>query len=558
MALLRFLRAPPDTPALQYSPDTAQNSENIRLIQGSNQAHAIPNIETSAAPREQPQQSPTPTFFTAPNARRNLGIPVLPVYNTPQEAAAGEDAEVLPDAEPDSLGQERAAAALPTYMANSNRSTTTAMYGAQGPAMNEGSGPQIDRPHMQETQSAVETLGIVTRDGVAENTDRFTRLANSGGDLNSETTGGGTAAGTSRLQTPSGVGAPRPDSAHVPERRVDGSRELARDSDDRPSELVRELEALFEGGRMNIGRDLEAVNQFSVRQSGDLHPNAGEFRGTRETTTTATVTGSTRPAPSRAAGNHRRQVPLSPRVAPPISATSMRLELIVPSRIPNPWEISGCLSTRSCHTVVMHSGKKVFNGSEWRLNVYVKNSGSVRGSGASENPDVSLSSVGGTLSETRILAVYLECVGPGSGAAQGSAEDAGWSAGEIKFIITVSGGGLESEREFCHEFCGTGAKGHDWGSKGFEVGGGESKVVLVMAVPKTVVTLEKTVMKIVPDGDGCVCQICMDGKVQNAIVPCGHCFCSECTKRMLDVKPRTARRCGMCRGKVKSSMRIYL
>lgn len=48
-----------------------------------------------------------------------------------------------------------------------------------------------------------------------------------------------------------------------------------------------------------------------------------------------------------------------------------------------------------------------------------------------------------------------------------------------------------------------------------------------------------------------VCSICLTDTVSYAIVSCGHTFCAGCCRKMVY-------ECGICRGKIKERMRIYL
>lgn len=49
------------------------------------------------------------------------------------------------------------------------------------------------------------------------------------------------------------------------------------------------------------------------------------------------------------------------------------------------------------------------------------------------------------------------------------------------------------------------------------------------------------------------CTVCYTRELQTALVPCGHTFCSSCAARA-----ETRGRCHTCRGRVDSTMRVYI
>jgi hypothetical protein len=48
-----------------------------------------------------------------------------------------------------------------------------------------------------------------------------------------------------------------------------------------------------------------------------------------------------------------------------------------------------------------------------------------------------------------------------------------------------------------------------------------------------------------------ICSICLTDTISYAIVSCGHTFCAGCCRKMVY-------ECGMCRGKIKEKMKIYI
>jgi hypothetical protein len=46
------------------------------------------------------------------------------------------------------------------------------------------------------------------------------------------------------------------------------------------------------------------------------------------------------------------------------------------------------------------------------------------------------------------------------------------------------------------------------------------------------------------------CPICLEDSVGTAISPCGHTFCSSCSKKMVN-------ECGMCRGKIRDRLKLF-
>ena len=49
------------------------------------------------------------------------------------------------------------------------------------------------------------------------------------------------------------------------------------------------------------------------------------------------------------------------------------------------------------------------------------------------------------------------------------------------------------------------------------------------------------------------CTVCYTREVQTVLVPCGHTFCTSCAARA-----ETRGRCHTCRGRVDSTMRVYI
>ena len=49
------------------------------------------------------------------------------------------------------------------------------------------------------------------------------------------------------------------------------------------------------------------------------------------------------------------------------------------------------------------------------------------------------------------------------------------------------------------------------------------------------------------------CTVCYTREVQTVLVPCGHTFCTSCAARA-----ETRGRCHSCRGRVDSTMRVYI
>jgi len=47
-----------------------------------------------------------------------------------------------------------------------------------------------------------------------------------------------------------------------------------------------------------------------------------------------------------------------------------------------------------------------------------------------------------------------------------------------------------------------------------------------------------------------MCPICLTDSVNSAISPCGHTFCSNCSKRMIS-------ECGVCRGRIRDRLKLY-
>jgi len=47
------------------------------------------------------------------------------------------------------------------------------------------------------------------------------------------------------------------------------------------------------------------------------------------------------------------------------------------------------------------------------------------------------------------------------------------------------------------------------------------------------------------------CPICLADPIANAIIPCGHTFCTNCARRM-------AMECGICRGKIRDRLKLFM
>lgn len=58
------------------------------------------------------------------------------------------------------------------------------------------------------------------------------------------------------------------------------------------------------------------------------------------------------------------------------------------------------------------------------------------------------------------------------------------------------------------------------------------------------------VFKISQDTHEPLCPICLEDSVAMAISPCGHTFCSSCSKKMVN-------ECGMCRGKIRDRLKLF-
>lgn len=351
-------------------------------------------------------------------------------------------------------------------------------------------------------------------------------------------------------------------------------------ADSRDSEIPGLVDNLRNGGRSNNQGHPHSRFPRSLR----LHPSSGRhplqvMERERQDYLRAEELGlSTRSRGPRSfhfgwgSSDARQHGTGSGRPTPAAASPTMKIELLIPA------ENSAASETISGTGYnAISSDLKTFCGSDWRVNVQMHASSEVEAAIA-ENPNRNR--------PARFAAIFLECAGRGIGSAQGSSADSCWSAGEVKFTVAVSCAESEAEREFCHDFCGSGAGGHDWGGRGFEVGDGQSTVVVTMEVPKTVVLVEKTLAKIGREGEGRVCQICCEGNVEQAVVPCGsyallllgssifhrtqlnmtnnvlqfffykgHAFCADCVEKMASVGRG---RCGVCRGNLDSTMRVYI
>ena len=58
------------------------------------------------------------------------------------------------------------------------------------------------------------------------------------------------------------------------------------------------------------------------------------------------------------------------------------------------------------------------------------------------------------------------------------------------------------------------------------------------------------VFKVAQDTHEPLCPICLEDSVGTAISPCGHTFCSSCSKKMVN-------ECGMCRGKIRDRLKLF-
>ena len=58
------------------------------------------------------------------------------------------------------------------------------------------------------------------------------------------------------------------------------------------------------------------------------------------------------------------------------------------------------------------------------------------------------------------------------------------------------------------------------------------------------------VFKVTQDSHEPLCPICLEDSVGTAISPCGHTFCSSCSKKMVN-------ECGMCRGKIRDRLKLF-
>lgn len=268
-----------------------------------------------------------------------------------------------------------------------------------------------------------------------------------------------------------------------------------------------------------LPRPARRTNEQPVAPSADLD-NLSDLDGLSDDTLRTMASAFRRSSPRRAtdsdsvAANDGRQSSflghdLSPSraiVTAPVSKCTLELSI--------PRTDESAVEDGQSRKIVYCSERKVFSGSEWIVNVHV----------SSVQKGVCRAEVG-SCARKRVAAIFLECCGPGPGAAQGSSSNSRWSAGEMCFSIAVSTAGGdgcdESEREYCHEFAGSGMESNDWGGRDFEVGCDESSVLVTMQVPKTVISMERTLMKIRREGNGVICQICMEGDVDQALVPCG-------------------------------------
>lgn len=76
-----------------------------------------------------------------------------------------------------------------------------------------------------------------------------------------------------------------------------------------------------------------------------------------------------------------------------------------------------------------------------------------------------------------------------------------------------------------------------------QLGRGEDDATLQLA--------QRTVAQMRGLEDKNVCPVCMDAPVSYCLVPCGHCFCEACARKV-------RRECHSCRQVVKSRQRLYL
>jgi hypothetical protein len=58
------------------------------------------------------------------------------------------------------------------------------------------------------------------------------------------------------------------------------------------------------------------------------------------------------------------------------------------------------------------------------------------------------------------------------------------------------------------------------------------------------------VFKVTQENHEPLCPICLEDSVGTAISPCGHTFCSTCSKKMVN-------ECGMCRGKIRDRLKLF-